>query len=415
MKKLIAAVLLLVMALSLCGCGKKAEAIPASVRMAAAEKAAAEAEKAAPAELSAKEEEAKPAAIPMTGSVVPQSSAAAQEAEALFNSGDYKAAFEKASAADAGDPAVAALLGKSYYLGLGTDVNQAKAMSYLETAAKGGYPSCAYLLADATDYGKGTRMDKDEAARRYIKFVAIADEVDPASSDYGMSMCYLSECFAKGHGVEKKHELALDAANKASAAANLTPFELMSLAAFYDGPAPNHVSNAADATGEYAVETARKVDAAKAEELYKRAVPGLQKLADAGNLAAVKLMGDLYLDGKGGLPQDYAKAMETYMIAADEDYADAQAQIGYMYQNALGVPADYAKAMEWNNRAAQQGNAQGQAQIGYLYQNGLGVTQNLDEAGRWYTRAKEGGSDWAAAMLEQTEATNPHASFEAHA
>ena len=55
------------------------------------------------------------------------------------------------------------------------------------------------------------------------------------------------------------------------------------------------------------------------------------------------------------------------------------------------------------------------AQIGYLYQNGLGVTQNLDEAGRWYTRAKEGGSDWAAAMLEQTEATNPHASFEAHA
>ena len=377
MKRLIAAVLLLVMALSLCGCGKKAEAIPASVRMAAAEKTAAEAEKAAPAELSAKAEEAKPAAIPMTGSVVPQSSAAAQEAEALFNSGDYKAAFEKASAADAADPAVAALLGKAYYLGLGTDVNQAKAMSYLETAAKGGYPSCAYLLADATDYGKGTRMDKDEAARRYIKFVAIADEVDPASSDYGMSMCYLSECFAKAHGVEKKHELALDAANKAAAAANLTPFELMSLAAFYDSPAPNH--------------------------------------ADAGNLAAVKLLGDLYLDGKGGLPQDYAKAMETYMIAADEDYADAQAQIGYMYQNALGVPADYAKAMEWNNRAAQQGNAQGQAQIGYLYQNGLGVTQNLDEAGRWYTRAKEGGSDWAAAMLEQTEATNPHASFEAHA
>ena len=163
------------------------------------------------------------------------------------------------------------------------------------------------------------------------------------------------------------------------------------------------------------METARKVDAAKAEELYKRALPGIQKLSDAGNLAATKLLGDLYLDGKGGLTQDYAKALETYMIAADEDYAPAQAQVGYIYQNALGVPADYAKAMEWNNRAAMQGNPEGQAQIGYLYQNGLGVTQNLDEAGRWYTRAKEGGSDWAAAMLEQTEATNPHASFEAHA
>lgn len=350
-----------------------------------------------------------------TGASAFADGASAAEATALFDSGDYAGAFQMASAADSADPAVAALLGKAYYLGLGTDVNYAKALSYLETASKGGFPSAAYLLANASDFGNGTRMDKDEAARRYIKFVAVADEVDPASSDYAMSMTYLSECFAKGHGVEKKHELALDAANKASAAANLTPFELMSLAAFYDGPAPNHVSNAADATGEYEVETARKIDAAKADELYLRALPGLQKLADAGNLAAVKLLGDLYLDGKGGLPQDYAKALETYMIAADEDYADAQAQIGYIYQNALGVPADYAKAMEWNNRAAMQGNAQGQAQIGYLYQNGLGVTQNLDEAGRWYTRAKEGGSDWAAAMLEQTEATNPHASFEAHA
>ena len=329
------------------------------------------------------------------------------EATALFDSGDYEGAFRMASAADASDPAVAALLGKAYYLGLGTDVNYAKAQSYLETASKGGYASAAYLLANASDFGTGTRMDKDEAARRY--------ETDPASSDYGMCMTYLAECFAKGHGVEKKHELALDAANKASNAANLTPFELMSLADFYNSPAPNHVSNAADQTGEYEVETARKVDAAKAEELYKRAQPGLQKLSDAGNLAATKLLGDLYLDGKGGVAQDYAKALSTYMIAADEDYAPAQAQVGYIYQNALGVPADYAKAMEWNNRAAMQGNPEGQAQIGYLYQNGLGVTQNLDEAGRWYTRAKEGGSDWAAAMLEQTEATNPHASFEAHA
>ena len=383
MKRIIAAFLLLVLALSLCACGKTTE----TGRMGGSPS-------------------------PRTGEA--QTSPAA-EAQALFDAGDYAGAFAKAGAADSSDPAVSALMGKAYYLGLGTDVNFGKAISYLETASKGGYPSAAYLLAEAADQGNGLRMDKDDAARRYIKFVAVADEVDAASPDYGMTMYYLCECFAKGRGVEKKHELALDAADKASGAANLTPFELMGLAAFYDGPAPNHVSNAADATGEYAVETARKVDAAKADELYKRAAPGLQKLADAGNLRALKLVGDLYLDGKGGLPQDYAKALDTYMIAAEEDYPDAQAQIGYIYQNALGVPADYAKAMEWNNRAAQQGNAQGQAQIGYLYQNGLGVTQNLDEAGRWYTRAKEGGSDWAAAMLEQTEATNPHASFEAHA
>ena len=340
----------------------------------------------------------------------------AADAVARYNSGDYAGAFQAASAlSDSTDPVVALILGKAYYLGLGTNENHSRAMTYLETAAKGGYPSAAYLLAEAADLGYGLSMNKDEAARRYIKFVAVADETDPAAFDYGSVMCALSECFAAGRGVEKNHELALDAANKAAAAPNLTPFEIMSLADFYNAPAPNHVSNAADATGAYAVETARKVDAAKADELYRRAREGLQKLSDTGNLAATKLLGDLYLDGKAGLTQDYAKALDFYMIAAEEDYAPAQAQVGYIYQNALGVAVDYAKAMEWNNRAAQQGNAQGQAQIGYLYQNGLGVTQNLDEAGRWYTRAKEGGSEWAAAMLEQTEATNPHASFEAHA
>ncbi len=402
MKKIVILAVMSAMILTLWGCGKKAESVPvASGEIPTVEistmKAYAQSEGPTAAEARA------------------QDTNAAGEAQTLFDSGDYKGAFERANSADSTDPAVASILGKAWYLGLGTDINYGRAVTYLETAASGGYQSAAYLLAEAADTGNGLRIDKDDATRRYIKFVALADTVAPEASEYGMCMSYLCECFAKGHGVERNHELALDAANKASNVSNLTPFELMSLADFYNGAAPNHVSNAADATGEYAVETARKINAEKAEELYKRALPGLQMLAEDGNLKAIKLLGDLYLDGKGGVAQDYTKAMETYMMAADEDYAEAQAQVGYMYQNALGVAADYAKAMEWNNRAAQQGNAQGQAQIGYLYQNGLGVTQNLDEAGRWYTRAKEGGSEWAAAMLEQTEATNPHASFEAHA
>ncbi len=413
MKRIIAAVLLLAMALTLCACGRKAEAAPA-----AAEKAS----DASVALLSLfkrdKKDESANAAPETVSEQVPETPAPdlAAEAVALYNAGDYAAAFQKASEhADSSDPAIAAILGRAWYLGLGTGANASKALTYLEIAAKGGYSSAAYLLAEAVEQGKGMRMDEAEAARRYIKFVAAADDVDPASFDYGAVMCSLSDCFVKGKGVEKNHTLALDAANKAAECGNLTPFELMALGDFYNAPMPNPVSKNADAAGALTVETARKVDAEKAEKLYALAVSGLQKLAAEGNVAAMKLLGDLYLDGKGGVQLDYAKAMEYYLQAAEEDNADAQAQLGYMYQNALGVPADYAKAMEWNNRAAQQGNAQGQAQIGYLYQNGLGVPQNLAEAGRWYTSAKENGSEWAAAKLEETEATNPHASFEAHA
>ena len=116
---------------------------------------------------------------------------AADQAVALYNSGDYSGAFQSASAqADSSDPTVALSLGKAYYLGLGTNENHSKAMTYLETAAKGGFPSASYLLAEAANLGYGLRMDKDEAARRYIKFVAVADEVDPSSPDYGMSMTF---------------------------------------------------------------------------------------------------------------------------------------------------------------------------------------------------------------------------------
>ena len=389
MKKSIALLLLAAMMLTLCACGKKTETTPAPAPAESAEpEAAAEADH----------------------------TAEIEEAAGLFAAGDYAEAVEKLSELQtAGSPLVASLLGRAYYQGLGVKTDYNRAVGYLQDAAAGGVASARYLLAEAARTGNGLRRDPDEAARSYIKFVAVADEVGSDDPDYAPAMAALADCFANGRGVEKKFDLALDAANKAAACEGLTPFELMQLAKFFDGPMPNAVSNAADATGEYAVETVRKIDAAKADSLYTRAAAGILNLADAGNLAAIKLLGDLYLDGKGGLQQDYAMAMETYRIAADQDYAPAQAQLGYMYQNALGVEADYAAAMEWNSRAAEQGDPQGQAQIGYLYQFGLGVTQNLDEAGRWYTRAKEGGSEWAAAMLEQTEATNPHASFEAHA
>ena len=389
MKKSIALLLLAAMMLTLCACGKKTETAPAPAPAeSAAPEAAAEADR----------------------------TAEIEEAAALFAAGDYAQAVEKLSELQTADsPLVASLLGRAYYQGLGVKTDYNRAVGYLQDAAAGGVASARYLLAEAARTGNGLRRDPDEAARSYIKFVAVADEVGSDDPDYAHAMAALADCFAGGRGVEKKFDLALDAANKAAACEDLTPFELMQLAKFFDGPMPNAVSNAADATGEYAVETVRKIDAAKADSLYARAAAGILNLADAGNLAAIKLLGDLYLDGKGGLAQDYAMAMETYRIAADQDYAPAQAQLGYMYQNALGTDADYAAAMEWNSRAAEQGDPQGQAQIGYLYQFGLGVTQNLDEAGRWYTRAKEGGSEWAAAMLEQTEATNPHASFEAHA
>ncbi|MCP4827986.1 MAG: sel1 repeat family protein, partial [Proteobacteria bacterium] len=45
-----------------------------------------------------------------------------------------------------------------------------------------------------------------------------------------------------------------------------------------------------------------------------------------------------------GVSEDYAEAVKWYRLAADQGYADAQCNLGVMYDNGQGVPQDYAEA-----------------------------------------------------------------------
>ena len=46
-----------------------------------------------------------------------------------------------------------------------------------------------------------------------------------------------------------------------------------------------------------------------------------------------------------------------------------------MYKNSEGVRQDYAKALEWYTKAANQGVAEAQFNLGLMYENGEGVRQ----------------------------------------
>jgi len=54
---------------------------------------------------------------------------------------------------------------------------------------------------------------------------------------------------------------------------------------------------------------------------------------------------------------DYAEAMRWYRIAADQGSAEAQFEIGVLYDTGQGVAQDAAEAMRWYQRAADQGFA----------------------------------------------------------
>ncbi len=88
---------------------------------------------------------------------------------------------------------------------------------------------------------------------------------------------------------------------------------------------------------------------------FERALPPLQRAADAGNKEAMSKLADLYYDGTG-VAQDYSKAREWYQKAADAGYATAMNNLGWLYENGKGVTRDYGKAREWYQKAADAGD-----------------------------------------------------------
>ena len=93
--------------------------------------------------------------------------------------------------------------------------------------------------------------------------------------------------------------------------------------------------------------------------------------------------------------QDY----EATRHAAEQGDADAQVNLGYMYDNGRGVPQDDAEAVRWYRLAAEQGNARAQFFLGGEYAAGDGVPQDDAEAVRWFRLAAEQGHALAQSIL----------------
>ena len=135
---------------------------------------------------------------------------------------------------------------------------------------------------------------------------------------------------------------------------------------------------------------------AEAAQVLKSARP----LAENGNANAQYNMGVLYDEGYG-VEQDYAQARDWYEKAAAQNYSKAEHNLGIMYQEGHGVGQDSAKAAEWFKRAAEHGEPAAQNNLAVLYVRGNGVRQDLAEAARWAAKAAEAGNGSAQKNLPQ--------------
>ena len=113
--------------------------------------------------------------------------------------------------------------------------------------------------------------------------------------------------------------------------------------------------------------------------------------AQQGDADAQCNLGLMYEKGNG-VTQDYAQAVAWFRKAAEQGYARAQSNLGVMYGNGQGVTQDYAQAVAWFRKAAEQGYARAQSNLGYMYEQGNGVKQDYAQAVAWYRKAAEQGN-----------------------
>ena len=116
---------------------------------------------------------------------------------------------------------------------------------------------------------------------------------------------------------------------------------------------------------------------------YKVALKNFKPLAEQGNANAQFNLGLMYNYGHG-VPQDYKQAVYWYKKSTEQGNAKAQNNLGAMYYNGQGVPQDTKQAIHWFTKSAKQGNADAQSILGAMYGAGQGVPQDFVIAYVWF-------------------------------
>lgn len=135
-------------------------------------------------------------------------------------------------------------------------------------------------------------------------------------------------------------------------------------------------------------------NAAYSRKDYATALKIWKPLAEQGHANAQFDLGVIY-DNGDGVPQDYAEAVKWYRMAAEQGYATAQFNLGVLYAKGEGVPQDNAEAVKWYRMAAERGYAKAQNSLGVSYAIGAGVPQNYVFAHMWFHLATTQGHERA--------------------
>ncbi len=101
-----------------------------------------------------------------------------------------------------------------------------------------------------------------------------------------------------------------------------------------------------------------------------------KKYAEKGDKEAMYNLANCYINGNGGVQQDFNKATMWLIKATKKNYAPAQVSLAYCYVYGTGVMKDYDKAWELTKKAVKQKDAQAHYLMATMYKEGIHVQAN---------------------------------------
>ena len=133
-------------------------------------------------------------------------------------------------------------------------------------------------------------------------------------------------------------------------------------------------------------------------EHYATAFRAWKGLADDGEAEAQNNLGYLYQHGYGA-KQSYTRAIRYYTLAADQGLAEAHHNLGMLYFNGYGSPQNYDQAKRSFLKAAEKELGASEYMLGLIYYQGLGLMQNYWRAKNYFVRAAKNGNVMGQFML----------------
>jgi len=123
--------------------------------------------------------------------------------------------------------------------------------------------------------------------------------------------------------------------------------------------------------------------------------------AKSGNIHSISLLADCYIDGSG-CSQDMSKGISIKLQLASSKSAVAQYKVGMLYYNkkySAYLTQDFSKAFNYFMGAAELDHVAAQNYLGDMYYYGYGVVQDYDAAFYWYKLSADAGNKYSCNQL----------------